>query len=138
MAGNFFPMAEAKSPVLDWGMLRSDATYDVAQVWHGRFFRLDTHIARFQADINKLRLALPFDHDQLRAILAKYVRRAELDTAYVEMILTRGVCLTFSRDPRDAVNTFIAFAIPRIQPEPVHPTIKNYHWFDLIVGLHET
>ena len=112
MAGNFFPMAEAKSPVLDWGMLRSDATYDVAQVWHGRFFRLDTHIARFQAGINKLRLALPFDHDQLRAILAECVRRAKLDTAYVEMILTRGVSPTFSRDPRDAVNTFIAFAIP--------------------------
>ena len=159
IAGNFVSMAEAKISVLDWGLLRSDATYDVAHVWHGRFFRLDTHIARFQAGINKLRLALPFDHYQLSAILAECVRRAELDTAYVEMILTRGVCPTFSRDPRDAINTFIAFAIPlgsvandeqmrrgldlhiseipRIQPESIDPTIKNYHWLDLIAGLHE-
>ena len=28
-------------------------------------------------------------------------------------------------------------AIPRIQPESVSPTIKNYYWLDLIVGLHE-
>ena len=110
--GELVPIAEAKIALLDWGFLHSDATYDVAHVWHGRFFRLDTHIARFQAGINKLRLALPFDHDQLRAILAECVRRAKLDTAYVEMILTRGVSPTFSRDPRDAVNTFIAFAIP--------------------------
>ena len=28
-------------------------------------------------------------------------------------------------------------AIPRIQPESIDPTIKNYHWLDLIVGLYE-
>ena len=27
--------------------------------------------------------------------------------------------------------------IPRIQPESVDPTIKNYHWLDLIIGLLE-
>ena len=32
--------------------------------------------------------------------------------AYVEMVLTRGVSPTFSRDPRDAVNQLICFAIP--------------------------
>ena len=159
IAGNFVPMAGAKISILDWGLLRSDATYDLAHVWHGRLFRLDTHIARFQAGINKVRLALPFDHDQPHAILAECVRRSKMVTAYVEMILTRGVCPTFSRAPRDAVNAFIAFAIPlgsvaneeqmqrgldlhisaipRIQPESIDPTIKNYHWLDLIVGLYE-
>jgi len=73
------------------------------------------------------------------------------------MICTRGDSPTFSRDPRDAVNRFIAFAIPfgwilrpedrerglhvaisrvrRIPPESVDPTVKNYHWLDLIAGL---
>ncbi|MBT5496212.1 MAG: branched-chain amino acid transferase, partial [Alphaproteobacteria bacterium] len=78
--------------------------------------------------------------------------------AYVEMICTRGVSPTFSRDPRDAVNTFIAFAIPfgwvaneeqrarglnisisdipRIPPQSVDPTVKNYHWLDFVAGLY--
>ena len=30
--GRFVPMAEARVPILDWGFLRSDATYDVAHV----------------------------------------------------------------------------------------------------------
>ena len=43
----YVELAEAKIPILDWGFLRSDATYDVVHVWKGRFFRLDNHIDRF-------------------------------------------------------------------------------------------
>ena len=30
--GSFVTLAEAKIPILDWGFLRSDATYDVVHV----------------------------------------------------------------------------------------------------------
>ncbi len=159
IGGEFVPMSEAKISVLDWGFLRSDATYDVVHVWRGRFFRLDKHMERFLTSIDKLRMTLPFGPDRLEDILKECVRRAELDDAYVEMVLTRGVSPTFSRDPRDAVNTFIAFAIPfgwvaneeqrnrgidlhladveRIPPSAVDPTVKNYHWLDLVTGLYQ-
>ena len=155
--GEFLPVGEARLPILDWGFLRSDATYDVVHVWKGRFFRLDTHLDRFLASVEKLNLSLPFGRGELVGILRTCVRRAGFDDAYVEMICTRGVSPTFSRDPRDAVNRFIAFAIPfgwiataeqrerglhlvisdirRIPPESVDPTIKNYHWLDLVQGL---
>ena len=155
--GDFCPISEAKISVLDWGFLRSDATYDVVHVWRHRFFRLDLHLDRFLANVEKLRLRLPFDRDRLAEILHTCVARSGLADAYVEMICTRGVSPTFSRDPRDAVNRFIAFAIPfgwiadeeqrrrglniaisdirRIPPESVDPTVKNYHWLDLVAGL---
>jgi branched-chain amino acid aminotransferase len=157
--GDYRPMSEAKISVLDWGFLRSDATYDVVHVWDGKFFRLDRHINRFMASIEKLRMTLPVDRAGLTQVLNECVRRAGLREAYVEMILTRGVSPTFSRDPRDAVNNFIAFAIPfgwvmneeqrargidltiaetrRIPAESVDPTVKNYHWLDLVAGLFE-
>ncbi len=157
--GEYVPMSEAKISVLDWGFLRSDATYDVVHVWHGRFFRLDRHLERFERSVARLRLILPFDRAALTAVLRECVRRAGLRDAYVEMICTRGLSPTFSRDPRDVVNRFIAFAIPfswilkpedrmrglsvaisrihRIPPESVDPTIKNYHWLDLVAGLFE-
>ena len=157
--GRFCPISEAKISVLDWGLLRSDATYDVVHVWRRRFFRLDAHLDRFLASAAKLRLTLPFGRAELAGILKQCVRRAELDDAYVEMICTRGFSPDFSRDPRRAVNRFIAFAIPfgwiadaeqrrrglhlaiaevrRIPPQSVDPTVKNYHWLDLVAGLYE-
>ena len=157
--GAYVPMSEARIPVLDWGFLRSDATYDVVHVWQGRFFRLDRHLERFERSVAKLHMTLPFGQDELVEVLRQCVLRAGLEDAYVEMICTRGVSPTFSRDPRDAVNRFIAFAIPfgwilrpeqrerglqvaisriqRIPPQSVDPTVKNYHWLDLVAGLFE-
>lgn len=159
MDGRFVPMAEARIPILDWGFLRSDATYDVVHVWKGRFFRLDAHVERFRSSVGKLRMKLPFGREKLENILHACVARAGFQDAYVEMICTRGHSPTFSRDPREAINRFIAFAIPfgwiaseeqrergmslwiasipRIPPSSVDPTIKNYHWLDLVQGIFE-
>ena len=159
MDGDYMPISEAKISVLDWGFLRSDATYDVVHVWKGRFFRLDHHVERFMASIDKLHMTLPFGRDKLVEILSQCVKRSGLEDVYVEMVLTRGISPTFNRDPRDAVNTFIAFAlpfgwianeeqrqrglklhvasIPRISPASVDPTVKNYHWLDFVKALYE-
>lgn len=159
MDGRYVSMEEAVIPVLDWGFLRSDATHDVVHVWKGRFFRLDSHLDRFLASCAKLRLDIGMERAELAKVLATCVTRAGLDDAYVEMICTRGVSATFSRDPRDARNRFIAFAIDfgwilrpeereqglsvhvsaiqRIPPQSVDPTVKNYHWLDLVNGMFE-
>lgn len=157
--GAYRPIAEARIPVLDWGFLRSDATYDVVHVWQGRFFRLEAHLERFLASVAKLHMTLPVDRGQLAGVLSECVRRSGLRDSFVEMICTRGVPPAGSRDPRDAENRFIAFAIPfvwiadqeqrrrglnlivstirRIPPQSVDPTVKNYHWLDFVNALYE-
>ena len=109
--GEFVPISEAKISVLDWGFLRSDATYDVVHVWQGRFFRLDSHLDRFYSSAAKIRLDVPVAREELVRILAGCVTRSGFEDAYVEMIVTRGVSPTFSRDPRDANPQLICFAI---------------------------
>ena len=155
--GNFIELSEAKISILDWGFLRSDATYDVVHVWHGRFFRLDKHIDRFFESTKKLRMPCQMSRDELKKILAGCVQKAKLENAYVEMIQTRGVSPNFVRDPRQATPRIMAFAVPfgwilkqedfekgldvlltdikRIPPSSVDPTIKNYHWMDLVTGM---
>ena len=155
--GNFIELSEAKISILDWGFLRSDATYDVVHVWHGRFFRLDKHIDRFFESTKKLRMPCNMSRDELKKILAGCVQKAKLENAYVEMIQTRGVSPNFVRDPRQATPRIMAFAVPfgwilkqedfekgldvlltdikRIPPSSVDPTIKNYHWMDLVTGM---
>ena len=159
MDGQYLPMSEAKISVLDWGFLHSDATYDTVHVWNGRFFRPDLHLDRFLAGVEKLRMRLPFGRAEIIEVLLNCTALSRLRNAYVEMICTRGASPTFSRDPREAQNRFIAFAIPfswvaneaqrrtglnlavsqitRIPPRSIDPAIKNYHWLDLVRGLYE-
>jgi branched-chain amino acid aminotransferase len=155
--GEYVPIEQARIPILDWGLLRSDATYDVVHVWRGSFFRLGDHVERFLRGVGRLRLQVPFDGGEIERILAECVWRSGLREAYVEMICTRGVPAPGSRDPRLASNSFYAFAIPfvwiaderqretglalyisdreRISPRSVDPRTKNYHWLDLTLGL---
>jgi branched-chain amino acid aminotransferase len=155
--GQYVPIAEASIPMTDWGFLRSDATYDVVTVWDGAFFRLDAHLERFARSCQRWRLNPGIDSEQITAILSQCVRLSGLRASYVEMICTRGQPPWGSRDPRQAVNQFYAFAVPfvwlandrqreqglhlrisdvqRIPPSSVDPTAKNYHWNDLTMGL---
>ena len=157
--GRFVPVAEARVPILDWGFLRSDATYDVVHVWRGSFFRIEDHLDRFEQGVARLHMRLPYDRAGITEILTECVRLSGLRDAYVEAICTRGVPPPGSRDPRDCENNFFAFAVPfvwiadptkqerglhatisrvqRIQPASVDPTVKNYHWLDLEVGLYD-
>lgn len=157
--GAFVPVAEARLPLLDWGFLKSDVTYDVVGVWDGRFFRLDRHLERFFASMARLQMTCPYGREEVADILHACVRRAALREAYVEMITTRGLAPAGSRDPRDCENRFYAFAIPyvwivppetqkegidltvasvqRIPPEAVDPRVKNFHWGDMVRGLFE-
>jgi len=98
--GAYVPLSEAKISLFDWGFTRSDATYDVASVWQGAFFRLNDHLDRFFASLAKLRFKIPYDRAQVREILHGCVRAGGLRDAYVAMVCTRGVPPRGARDPR--------------------------------------
>ena len=157
--GEYVPVREARIPILDYGFLRSDATYDVAHVWKGYMFRLADHLDRFERNVAALRMRLPLSRDAVRGVLMECVRRSGLRDAFVHMTCTRGLPARGSRDPRKCENRFYAFAIPfvwiageeqrarglhlhissiqRIPRASVDPTVKNFHWIDLTRGLFE-
>lgn len=158
--GAYVPIGEARIPILDTGFTRSDLTYDVVAVWEGRFFRLDDHLDRLFRGCSRLRLPVPAPREEIRAIMLETVRRAGLRSAYVEVVVTRGVPGPGERDPRRWTPRLYAYAIPyvwiqgpelqsrgaaavvtrgvrRIPPGAVDPTVKNFHWGDLVRGLFE-
>jgi len=157
--GRYVPLAEASVPILDRGFVRSDATYDVAHVWKGRFFRLDDHVARFQASMAGLRMSLPYSAREIADIMIECVRRSDLRDAYVQVTCTRGLPPAGTRDPRLCRNRLYVFAQPfvriaddaqqrdglkmilsrtqRIPSAAVDQRIKNFHWLDLTMGIFE-
>ena len=161
MGGEIVPIDEAKIGVTDWGVTRSDITYDVAPVWDGGFFRLDDYIARFQASMAAVRMDVGMDADAIRAACHAIVARSGLRRAYVAMVAARGTPLVHGvRDPRQCRNHFYAWCVPyihvvkpevaeagasvwiakdvrRIPEDSVNPRAKNYHWGDFTQGLFE-
>jgi len=159
MDGAVIPVSEAKISVFDWGLTRSDITYDVVHVWDGAFFRLDDYLDRFMASQAKLRLDVGMDRAAIRAALVDLVATSGLTSAYVSMVASRGTPIVpGTRDPRTCKNHFYAWAVPfiwvipqdvaargahislaedarRIPIDSVDPTVKNYHWGDMTAAL---
>ena len=159
--GEVVPIAEAAIGVTDWGLTRSDITYDVAPVWDGGFFRLDDSLDRFQASMASLRMDVGMSREDIRVALHAVVARSGLRRSYVSMVASRGLPLIpGSRDPRACANHFYAWCVPyvhviapeiaeqgasawiakevrRIPDDSVDPKAKNYHWGDLTQGLFE-
>jgi branched-chain amino acid aminotransferase len=156
IGGQYCPIEDAKISVLDLGVTRSDAAYDVVHVWRRRFYRLDDHLDRFTASMARLRLDPGCGRAEIEAALHGCVRLAGLREAYVSMTCTRGRVAAGSRDLRTARATFYCYAVPfvwictpqqqaegvsmrisdmtRIPPQSVDPTVKNYHWLDMDVA----
>ena len=157
--GKIIPISEAKISVFDWGLTRSDITYDVVHVWEGAFFRLDDYLDRFHASMEKLRLDVGLDRSEICSALIDLLATSGLRSAYVSMVASRGTPIVpGARDPRVCKNHFYAWAVPfvwvipqdvakrgahisvaekarRISPSSVDPTVKNYHWGDMTAAL---
>lgn len=159
MSGQVIPISEAKISVFDWGLTRSDITYDVVHVWDGAFFRLDDYLDRFELSMKKLRFDVGMGRSTIRSALIELVATSGLQSAYVSMVASRGTPIApGNRDPRACTNHFYAWAVPfiwvipkdvvkrgahisiaqdarRIPSNSVDPTVKNYHWGDMTAAL---
>lgn len=161
MDGQVVPIAEAKIGVTDWGVTRSDITYDVASVWEGAFFRLDDHVGRFMESLAAQRLDPGVTPEDVKRICHSIVAQAGHRNSYVSMVASRGLpAVHGNRDPRTCNNHFFAWCVPyvhvvvpeiaekgaslwvaknvrRIPEDSVNPLAKNYHWGDITAGLFE-
>ena len=161
MDGVVMPLKSASLPVNDWGLTRSDITYDVVPVLEGAFFRLSDYLDRFEASMADMRLDPKLSRAEITKALTDMVAATGLKNLYVSMVCSRGVPkIAGSRNPKDCENHFFAWCVPyvniispeiaingasawisskvkRIPEDSVNPINKNYHWGDLTKGLFE-
>ena len=157
--GEYCPIGEARIPLIDLGFTRSDATYDVVHVWHGRFFRLQDHLDRFQESCDKLRFDLGYTKQDMADILHRMAALTGLADLYVNITATRGPLPPGERNPLNCRNRLYAYAIPfvwiarpedqdtgidmiiasaqRVPMASFDQTVKNYQWGDLTSSLFE-
>lgn len=161
--GEYVSLDGAMIPIWDMGFLHADVCYDVISTWNGNFFRLKDHLKRFRATLKGFHMHLDLDDAAMTEIMMECIRLTRLKNTYVYFGATRGVPATgvYSRDPRDYIQQFMAFAteyiyiIPedimngrgahlhiskttrRTPSESINPVFKNHAWPDLTNGLIE-
>jgi branched-chain amino acid aminotransferase len=86
--GEILPLAEARIPVSDEGLLRGDGVFEVVRIYSGRPFALDDHIERMGRSAANSRL--PVDLAALRAEVQALLEEAAPDEAVLRMVCTRG------------------------------------------------
>jgi branched-chain amino acid aminotransferase len=86
--GTVVPLAEARIPVTDEGLLRGDGVFEVVRLYGGAPFALDEHIARMTTSAANLRL--PFAAAAMEADARALLAAARPGDALLRLVVTRG------------------------------------------------
>jgi branched-chain amino acid aminotransferase len=164
--GKYCGLNEAVIPLVDLGVVHSDATYEVAAVSRGRFFRLQDHFDRFARSCDTFRLRNPYTNQEMLEIFNRLIRLSGFKHAGVFWFVTRGLPKRGTNPIRDRnkpdafEGRFYAMAYPyssiatpeqrnrgldlmiseqyiRIPAKAVDPKAKNFHWMDMKLSLFE-
>jgi branched-chain amino acid aminotransferase len=157
MDGCYMPRDHVALPTTDVGFKLCDMCYDAIHVWRGRFFRLEDHLDRFFASIEKRRFNFRFSREEVRDALTECVRRSGLRDSMTMLIATRGDMKGPVFDLRNCESRFIAWAdpyygvvseeeacsgvgvvisrVPRVPADSIDPTVKNFARIDFADAL---
>jgi branched-chain amino acid aminotransferase len=156
--GKLVEGSEACVPVTDHGLLYGDGIFEGIRVFGNRVFRLDRHLARFDAVARAVGLELPGGIERIRRIVLDTVRAHGGPDAYVRLIATRGdgplgVDPTLCADPRilclvDRVAIYpeeklqrgidlVTSSLRRPPPDALDPRVKSLNYLNNVLATLE-
>ncbi len=93
--GKLVPPAEAMVNVYDHGLLYGDGVFEGIRVYHGRIFKMATHLTRLFDSARAIRLSIPYTPEQLaqamRDTVAANTQGDGTTRGYIRLCVTRGV-----------------------------------------------
>lgn len=112
--GDYLRLCDAKVSVLDRGFIFGDGVYEVIPVYGRRLFRFDSHIARLERSLAKVRIAAPATREQwlerARALVAALHEKTGAEDQLIYLQVTRGVALRDHVMPPDIEPTVFMMA----------------------------
>ena len=89
--GEFVPKSEAKISVFDHGLLYGDGVFEGIRAFGGSVFMLKEHVERLYDSASCLELKIPMEKEEMVRTVLETLRRNELSSAYIRLVVTRGV-----------------------------------------------
>ncbi len=112
--GEFVPRSEAKISVFDHVVLYGDGIFEAVCGWNYGLFKLDEHVDRLYESARAIMINIPLSKAEMKDILIETVRRNDLESAYVKVVVTRGVSAQPLLSPYNCTPSVIVFAMPYV------------------------
>ncbi|MGI8314392.1 branched-chain-amino-acid transaminase [Halobacillus mangrovi] len=90
LGGEYVNKNEAVVSVYDHGFLYGDGVFEGIRVYEGNIFKLDEHLNRLYDSAKSIMLQIPYEKEELEEIIAETVRKNQLETAYIRVVVSRG------------------------------------------------
>lgn len=155
--GEFLPASRATVPVTDHSVLFGDGVFDALLCWEGKLHKLEAHLERLYRGARAIGLAVPLERAALAEAILETVRRNGLRTAYLKVLVSRGIGREPRLDPRGCTPMVAIIAGPwvslgrsdprrerglrlhtsavrRTPPECLDPQIKSLNYLNLIMA----
>ncbi|MGP4075813.1 branched-chain-amino-acid transaminase [Halobacillus sp. K22] len=91
LSGEFVNKNEAVVSVYDHGFLYGDGVFEGIRVYEGNIFKLDEHLNRLYDSAKSIMLQMPYEKEEMKEIIAETVRKNQLETAYIRVVVSRGM-----------------------------------------------
>lgn len=95
----FVEKKEAVMSVYDRGFLFGDGVFEGIRSYNGNVFKLKEHIERLFKSAKALMIEIPFSFDDCIKIVLETLERNKLHTAYIRVIVSRGVGEGYNLSP---------------------------------------
>lgn len=89
--GELVPAEKAAISVYDHGLLYGDGVFEGIRAYHGRVFKLASHLKRLYASAAAIRLEIPYAVDALARAVRDTLKANDRKDAYIRLCVTRGV-----------------------------------------------
>ncbi|UTR09154.1 branched-chain-amino-acid transaminase [Evansella sp. LMS18] len=90
LSGEFVKKEDAVVSVYDHGFLYGDGVFEGIRVYSGNIFKLDEHLDRLFESAQSIMLTIPYTKEELTNIIVDTVRKNQLKTAYIRVVVSRG------------------------------------------------
>lgn len=119
--GEFHAHDKAKISVFDHTVLYGDGVFEGIRVYEGNIFRLADHLERLFDSAHYIMLAIPLTVEELTEAVAETVRRNDIKSGYIRVVVTRGVgTLGLAPWKCGKASIFIIAATIQLYPEELY------------------
>lgn len=88
--GKILPLANARLPLDDLGVLRGYGVFDFLRTYNGKPFLLDEHLKRLKNSAREIGLTLPISIAKLKTIIADLLKKNGHSDSYIRIVVTGG------------------------------------------------
>jgi branched-chain amino acid aminotransferase len=115
--GKYVSKDEAVVSVYDHGFLYGDGIFEGIRIYNGNIFKCKEHLDRLYDSAKSIMLDIPLSYEEMQEALVETVRRNELRSGYIRLVVSRGFG-NLGLDPRRCPKANVIIIVEQLSIYP--------------------